>query len=184
MMSPDRMTRSAYLSGRDRSFHILFECEPGVADRARAQRLLAADRLIGAHDRAAEGSARHEVSDDAERRVRDDGGIGAGARREARIEKFAHRRGPGAALRAPVFRRGLGPRDTGDAAPRCRGRASHPREVFGTRDERVLDAPASARDRLVGVGRLVGVEDLVDRGVADRVRPDAPAEAVQLAYRE
>src|SRR5204863_6450097 len=56
------------------------------------------------------------------------------------------------------------------------------RIMVGPADEEVLDRPALAADRAVAVCSSVGVQHLVDRGVAHRVRSDAPAEAVQLAH--
>src|SRR5215831_14440246 len=45
----------------------------------------------------------------------------------------------------------------------------------------MLDRPAPARDRAIRIGRLVAAEHHVDRGVADRMRGDAPAILVERA---
>src|SRR5947207_2104343 len=46
----------------------------------------------------------------------------------------------------------------------------------------MLDGPSFAQDGALGVRRLVAVEHLVDGRIADRVRANAPAEAVELFH--
>ena len=59
----------------------------------------------------------------------------------------------------------------------------HARQMIGPADEGVLDRPAAIDDRSFRVRLLVGVEHQIDRGIADRVRRDAPVLPVQLADR-
>ena len=55
--------------------------------------------------------------------------------------------------------------------------------MIGPADEGVLDRPASVDDRAFRVRLLVGVENQIDRGIADRMRGDAPVLSVQIADR-
>src|SRR3954466_14555049 len=45
----------------------------------------------------------------------------------------------------------------------------------------MLDRPASAGDRTIGIGRLIAAEHYIDCGIADRVRGHAPAILVEHA---
>ena len=56
------------------------------------------------------------------------------------------------------------------------------RQMVAPADERVLDRPAPAGDRQLGVGSLVGVQHHVDRGVAHGVGRDAPAALIEQPH--
>src|SRR6266700_7086930 len=45
----------------------------------------------------------------------------------------------------------------------------------------MLDRPAPARDGAIGVRRLIAAQHHIDRGIADRMRGDAPAILVERA---
>ena len=59
----------------------------------------------------------------------------------------------------------------------------HARELHPSRYEQVFDCPALAGDRVFGIGGLVGIQHLVDGGVADRVGGGAPA-AIREHHRQ
>ena len=162
------------LARLDRSLGPLFHRQPRVVDRRHAQRLLARDALIGAEHAAGDRVARDEVIERPQRRIRHDRRVGSRRHRQLRVEIHLHRRGDARARRAPILH---------EARPRqiqmvLRGDRQaerlHPRQLIGPADERVLDRPAAIDDRPLGVRLFVGVEDQIDRGVADRVRGDAP----------
>ena len=117
-----------------------------------------------------------------ERVVGNHGRIGAAGDEDSLVEEAPHRRHLLGALAAPVLDEARAGAIQVVLRRDCEVERLHARIVVGPADEEVLDRPALAADRAVAVRCGVGVEHLIDRGVAHRVRGDAPAEAVQLAH--
>ncbi len=58
----------------------------------------------------------------------------------------------------------------------------HPRQVIGSSDEGVLDAPAALDDGVFPIGALVCGQHQIDGGVADGVGGDPPPSPVHLTH--